>query len=131
MMGFSMTNILVVDDDTLILDVIKDMLESQGYQVTVASDGNEAMKVYDSSTDLVVTDMVMPRKNGIELIKELLERNPRTKIIAISGGGHLCAEDYLKLARLLGAKRTFTKPLAVKPFLSAVTEVLREEVNWH
>ena len=120
-----MARILVVDDDSLIQDLLKQTLETQGHEVALASDGNEAMLIYEAGpVDLVITDMLMPRKNGIELIRDLTDRDPAVKIIAMSGGGHLSSRDYLRIAEIMGVQLTFAKPIEIRPLLNAVTEVL-------
>jgi len=119
-----MARILVVDDDSLIRDLLKQVLETQGYEVVQAANGLDAMVVYESEeVDLVITDMVMPHKNGIELIRDLIDRDPAIKIFAMSGGGHLASSDYLRLAEVMGVKRTFAKPIEIRPLLNALTEV--------
>ncbi|OPZ61099.1 MAG: Sporulation initiation phosphotransferase F [Deltaproteobacteria bacterium ADurb.Bin510] len=120
-----MARILVVDDDCLIQELLRRTLEDQGHEVALASNGCEAMVIYeDSQVDLVITDMVMPKKNGIELIRDLTDRDPAVKIFAMSGGGHLSSNDYLRIAEIMGVKRTFAKPIEIRPLLNAVTEVL-------
>ncbi len=120
-----MAKILVVDDDNLMQDLLKQVLETEGYEVLVASDGREALDFFDAApSDLVITDMAMPRMNGIELIRDLTDRDHDVKIIAMSGGGHLSAEDYLRIAQMLGARHTMSKPFEMHSFLNAVTEVL-------
>jgi DNA-binding NtrC family response regulator len=80
--------ILVIDDDEQILRTLHQVLEMEGHEVLDAPNGKEGMRIFEEhGADLVVTDIVMPEKEGIETIKELHEGNPDLKIIAISGGG--------------------------------------------
>ena len=123
-----MPRILVVDDDQQVRTMIKLTLERDGYGVTEASDGSEAVKIYQQETfDLVITDIVMPGKEGIETIMELRGLNPGAQIIAISGGGRISPEDYLTWAQRFGVARTFTKPVDRTQLLEAVAELIPEE----
>ena len=123
-----MPRILVVDDDQQVRTMIKLTLERDGYGVTEASDGSEAVKIYQQETfDLVITDIVMPGKEGIETIMELRGLNPGAQIIAISGGGRISPEDYLTWAQRFGVARTFTKPVDRAQLLEAVAELIPEE----
>ncbi len=121
-----MATILVIDDDVQILWVIRKMLEQAGHTVITAADGEIGLKLYhDSPTDLIITDMIMPNKSGINMISDLVHDFPEVKIIAISGGGAIEAERYLNLARNLGARRTLTKPFSMQDLLAMVEEVLQ------
>jgi CheY-like chemotaxis protein len=123
-----MASILLVDDDDLFLAMLSAVLTRAGHQVRVAFDGQRALKLYSSQpTDLVITDLVMPEKEGLELIGELRRLNPHAKIIAVSGAGPNVLKDYLKVAKVLGAKRVLGKPFSESEILNAVSEVLQEE----
>lgn len=125
-----MSKILLVDDDTQVRKMLKITLEREGYEVAEAADGNEAVRVYDpETTDLVITDIVMPEKEGIETIMELKAVNPGVKVIAISGGGRISPEDYLKWARRFGVANTFTKPVDREELLTSVAELLPLDVG--
>lgn len=120
-----MARILVVDDDDEFLAVLGSVLERAGHQVQQASDGQKAIDLYRKhASDIVITDLVMPEKEGIQLIVELRRLNSRVKIIAISGAGKDLQGEYLKMAQLLGAKRVLTKPFSGPAILKAVSEVL-------
>jgi len=120
-----MATILLVDDDGQVRQMLKITLEREGYEVVEASDGTEAVDLYDpDQIDLVITDIVMPEKEGIETIMELKAVNPGVKIIAISGGGRINPEDYLTWARRFGVANTFTKPVARKELLACLEDVL-------
>jgi len=101
------------------------MFEREGYEVVDAPDGKVAMRLHqEEPADLVITDLIMPEKEGIETIMELRQTSPDVKIIAISGGGRIEPETHLKVAKGLGAMRTFTKPIEPKELLSSVRELL-------
>jgi len=117
--------ILVVDDEEQMRRVLKQMLESAGYQVSEAPDGKVALWISKvSPADLTITDLIMPEKEGIETIRELKRDFPEVRVIAISGGGKVGAELYLDMARELGIDRTLEKPFKKEDLLKAVKEVL-------
>lgn len=120
-----MAKILIIDDDPSILTMLKRMLEKAGYEVDIASNGNEGLKKIECSPpDLLVTDIVMPEKEGLELISYLRRKNPGLKIVAISGGGRFNYEGYLTSAKLLGADLIFQKPLVHKEFVQAISDLI-------
>ncbi len=120
-----MASILVIDDEEEVRDIIKQILEHAGYTVYTAGDGNQGIKTYrENPTDIVITDIIMPDKEGIETIIELKTEFPEVKIIAISGGGRVGPMDYLKMSQKLGAVKSFTKPFQRQELLDAVSELL-------
>lgn len=120
-----MQSILVIDDDDEVRSVLAIMLDRAGYEVQTARDGNEGIEKYRAHpSDLVITDIVMPEKEGIETITELRRDFPDAKIIAMSGGGKLLAGTYLDMARAFGVSHTFTKPVSQEELLSAVHECI-------
>jgi CheY-like chemotaxis protein len=93
--------------------------------VTLATNGNEAIAKFRArQADLVLMDLVMPDKEGIETIRELCAEFPNIKIIAISGGGRIGPNDYLALAKHLGASHTFTKPFDLVDLRAAIAREL-------
>ncbi|MCG8505373.1 MAG: response regulator [Sphingomonadales bacterium] len=121
-----MAKILVMDDDAGIRELIRDVLEESGHEVTEAEDGNKGMELLQNvQFDLVITDIVMPEKEGLETIIELRTCRPDLKIIAISGGGSMDGRSYLEIAELFGANRIFPKPIKMSELLVAVDEVLQ------
>ena len=123
-----MAKILVIDDEPSILLMIKKMLEKEGHEVDLALNGRDGMELFENiKPALVITDIIMPEKEGLETILELRKKNPGLKIIAISGGGRISPEGYLPGAKLLGADMVFQKPLVPKEFISAVSKLLNEE----
>jgi len=122
-----MGTILVLDDDEMILETISIILKNEGYDILTGTNGNEGLKLCgEHKIDLVITDIVMPDKEGLETIGDLRRRFPGIKIIAISGGGRIGPKNYLQLAEKLGAQKTLEKPFTKKDILLAVQEVLRE-----
>ena len=122
-----MTRILVVDDDVEVREMLKQLFERAEFEVLVAPDGKEALKLHHATpADLVVTDIVMPEKEGLETIMEFRNRFPLVKLIAISGGGKIEANEYLNIAKALGAQKTFTKPFVLRELLEEVRELLRK-----
>lgn len=123
-----MKRILVVDDDALVRTVLRNILEYEGYEVVVASNGKVALELNrQKQADLVIIDILMPEKDGVETIVELKETYPETVLIAMSGGGHQGPEFYLKIAKTLGVTRTFRKPIEREKLLALIRESADEE----
>lgn len=122
-----MSLIMVVDDDDSILRLISEIMKKEGYQVLQAEDGEEAFALFQRQPcDLMITDLLMPNKEGLELIQELRGLKPSLKIIAYSGGGQLEPDDYLDFAKGIGADRVFRKPIAIFDLTEAVAQLLSE-----
>ena len=120
-----MVRILIIDDDPQILGMLGQILEREGHEVVEAPNGKVGLKLYrENPTDLIITDLIMPEKEGIETIMELRWDFPDVKIIAISGGGRIEAEEYLFMAQKLGVQRTFAKPIERAELLKSVRELL-------
>ena len=116
-----MTKILVVDDDPAIRDLLCKALERDGFTVDQAEDGDEGCRKFDQSpADLVVLDIMMPNKEGLETIMSLKKTDPAVKIIAMSGGGHSGMMDALPIAKKLGALVTLPKPIEITELLELV-----------
>lgn len=123
-----MKRILVVDDEAPIRALLAQMLETEGYEVHTAEHGDEALEVVRTATfDLVITDMVMPVKDGLKFIMELIKDYPDMKILAISGGGAIKAERYLTMAGYLGDIATLEKPFKREVLLNMVRSKLTEQ----
>jgi CheY-like chemotaxis protein len=119
------TPILVVEDDEIFRRVLRSALENAGYRVVTAADGGEAeAALARQEFALVVTDLIMPGKDGIEMIKELRKTYPRLPILAISGGGRMPRDGYLKVAQLLGAHAVLGKPFSNEQLLTVVSGLL-------
>lgn len=122
-----MARILLVDDDEFVRGILRKALVSAGYEVEEAPDGKKALASYrQQASDLVITDLVMPEKDGLEMIRELRSLDPAVKIIAMSGGGRMLgpAQLYLASARIFGAVRILAKPFNASALLQAVSDVL-------
>lgn len=121
-----MTRILVVDDEASIRELFRAVLEGEGHQVEVAADGKQAMDIMTAEpAEVMITDIVMPEKEGIETIKELRELyGDLIKIVAVSGGGRVAGDHYLVLANRLGADLTLEKPVTAEQLVAAVNKVL-------
>ena len=120
-----MASILVIEDDVYVMGMLRQVLEREGHEVTAALNGSEGLACYrERPADLVITDMIMPGKGGMETIMELRRFFPEVKLIAISGGGRVGAETHLKVAGQLGALTTFTKPVRLNSLLRAVHQIL-------
>ncbi|MBA3346091.1 MAG: response regulator [Gemmatimonadales bacterium] len=121
-----MAEILIVDDDLHIRRPLRILLERAGYQVRDAQNGQEAIRMWrERPGDLVITDIHMPEKDGIETILELRELTPGLRIIAISGGLQTRHLDLLGDAMLLGAVLTVPKPFTLAEILAAVRQALQ------
>src|SRR5262245_58011117 len=109
-----MARILVIDDDADLREVMQETLQSAGHEVLLAPDGIQGLELQRASpADVVITDIFMPDKEGIETICELKQEFPGVKIIAMSGGGtHVRKPAYLSTASELGADVVLRKPFA-------------------
>lgn len=124
----SVPHIVIIDDEEPIRRVLRLTFERAGYEVDTATDGGAGIRCCrKGETDVVITDLVMPDKEGIETIQELRRDFPDIKIIAISGGGQVAPESYLAIAERIGANRTFAKPIDTKALATAVRELLSED----
>jgi len=113
--------ILLVDDDTAVRDSIAVVLSAAGHTVEQAENGIDGMRLLRRhSPDLVITDILMPQKEGIEIIREIRSLVPATPIIAISGGGGTGQADYLKMAQAFGANAALAKPFDPEALLALV-----------
>lgn len=120
-----MARILVIDDEELMRFTLKQTLQKAGHEVVEAVNGNDGIAVFKQSpVDLIITDIIMPQKEGIETIVELRRDYPDVKIIAISGGGRTGTTNYLKLAQRFGARQVLRKPFGRQELLEAVQETL-------
>jgi CheY-like chemotaxis protein len=123
----AMKRILLIDDEDELRSILRMSLEKMGYAVTEARNGAEAMKLFKKApADLVLTDLIMPEKEGLETIRQLRRRNPELKIIAMSGGGRSDARDNLKMARSFGATLAFAKPFSFDALAKAIAGLLAE-----
>ena len=121
-----MAVIMVVDDERQTRMMLRQMLERANYKVMEAENGYEAIQIFrQHPVDLIIMDLIMPRKEGIETIIEMRAEFPYIKIIAMSGGGRVSSGPYLELAAKLGALRTLAKPIEREVLLDSIREVLQ------
>lgn len=117
-----MASVLIVDDQDMVRRTLRVALESEGLDVREAGDGDEALRLYRKTpADVVITDIVMPNKEGIETIFELRRSSPKVKIIAMSGRDTV---DFLDMARKLGADHALRKPFEMRLLVTLVRSCL-------
>lgn len=120
-----MPSILIIDDDDSLRDALRRTLHKEGYTIMEAIDGGQGLKQLEhSQADVILLDMFMPDKDGLETLGVLRRTHPGIRIIAMSGGGFQGKVDVLHVAKKLGARRTLTKPFTREQLLEAVREEL-------
>lgn len=120
-----MRTILLVEDEFVVRNGLKNALEKRGYLVIDVSNGDEALAVLDTIMPaLILTDILMPGKDGIELLFELLRRKSNVPIIAMSGGGRISPADHLENALKMGASEVLIKPFSLDDLFSKIEEHL-------
>jgi DNA-binding response OmpR family regulator len=117
--------ILVIDDDPQIRMLLEEALSHAGYDSIAVADGAQGVKLLlgDPTVRLVITDILMPEKDGLAVIRDIRDRFPGVQVIAMSGGG-VQGLDFLKAATLMGARRAFRKPFKLAELLDAVRELI-------
>ena len=122
-----MKRILIIDDEQIVLEVLRKILELEGYEVVTAANGDEGLELFSQKPfDLVITDMVMPEKDGLQTILDLRKETPDLAVIAMSGGGTISKERYLAVAGYLDGIITITKPFSLESITEAVAKLLSE-----
>lgn len=120
-----MAVLLVIDDDAGMRKLMVRTLSAGNHQVIEAENGREGLKLMDQhKPDVVITDILMPQKEGIETIREVQERAPNTRIIAVSGGGMSHNLMFLDVARAFGADAVLAKPFRPAQLVDMVEQVL-------
>jgi two-component system, response regulator, stage 0 sporulation protein F len=120
-----MAKILLVDDDDFVRDMLAELLQRASHEVICAANGEEATeRLQKEELDILITDIIMPKKSGIALISEVKDHHPRMEIIAISGGGRLDPASYLDLSENLGASVSFEKPIDQAALLMTIDLLL-------
>lgn len=123
-----MSRILVIDDDQQIRELIREILERGGHTVFEADNGVAGLrKMAEETVDIVVTDIIMPDKDGLETITDLRKSYPEVRIIAISGGGRRVNRDYLPTAQAFGADLVLYKPFRPQDVMDAIDEVSEKD----
>ncbi|NUP89392.1 MAG: response regulator [Candidatus Sumerlaeia bacterium] len=123
-----MALILVIDDEEAVRRVIVRTLKSAGHEVVEAENGEKGLALVRTIPPpvLIITDILMPRKDGLETIMEIIRECPEARIIAISGGGAAGHMEYLTIAERLGAIATLAKPFRAEELLDAVSTALAD-----
>lgn len=118
--------ILVIEDDEDIRQMICEILEEEGYDTLQAANGIEGIEMLRKHQEIgiIVTDLLMPEKEGIETITDIRKDYPRLRILAISGGGICIPESYLSLAKAMGADATLSKPFGTQELLDAIENLI-------
>ena len=117
-------SILVIDDEHALREILSQVLTDAGHRVVGAENGKEASKALATSAfDVVLTDVIMPEKDGMQVISEVRKKFPEVRIIAMSGGGHVSRDQYLKIAKGLGAHAILEKPFANQKLLDTIEEM--------
>lgn len=119
------TSVLIVDDNADMRSFVKIVLERAGFEAQVAADGERALELQRAHpVDVLITDIFMPERDGIELIHQFKSAFPQVKIIAMSGGGRISKRDYLPLAADIGADRVLHKPFAAAALLGMLEDLV-------
>ncbi len=121
-----MAHILVIDDEFQIRQLVTRMLETDGHMVTTASNGAEGLRLFQQERpDLIITDLIMPELEGLEVINRIKKNNDNVPILAMSGGGHHCRRDViLHVSELFGAKAVLPKPFTRSELMQAIVVAL-------
>ncbi len=123
-----MARILIIDDDDLIRTSVSRLLRVKGHDVDVAENGEVGVEKFRKDpVELVITDIFLPKKDGLEIITELRADFPEVKIIALSGGGLIDEESVLRSARGLGANHCLPKPVKSADLFAAVKDLVGDD----
>ncbi len=123
-------SILLIEDDLALLRSLGARIADQGADIILAADGAAGLEAFNARHfDIVVTDIVMPEREGVETIMAIKRESPRTPVLAISGGGRLGGEEFLKLAKRLGADATLAKPFRSDDLLAALKRLVPEPMG--
>lgn len=116
--------VLVVDDNETFLGMLSIFLVKNGYEVFKSNDGKDALIQYEFHLpDIVITDIIMPENDGIQLLTNLHNINPNVKVITMSGGNRGHADTYLQMAENLGANCVLNKPFELPELLKVMKEL--------
>lgn len=123
-----MAKILIVDDDDAFRKVLRMLLTRMGHEVTEANDGRTAWTTFQNQpAQLVIMDLIMPEKEGLETIQQFRRNKAPTKILAISGGGRVDARDILRVAEQFGADKVLAKPFSSDELTEMLNQLLPEK----
>jgi DNA-binding response OmpR family regulator len=119
-----MKNILLVDDDASFANGLKILLEKNGYATDIAASGDEGLQAFLAKAyDIMITDIRMPGSDGLKLITEVRKRSQTIRVLAMSAGGYVPSEDYLRISKLFGANAVLTKPFVFEQLLVEVQKL--------
>lgn len=122
-----MAKVLIIDDEKPVRDALEAVVIAAGHEARLAVDGRKGVEQFISfQPDLVITDILMPEKEGIETITDLRRLRPDVPIVAMSGGGRVGNTSFLKMAERLGANRTLAKPFSPSVLMTVLAELLRK-----
>ena len=132
-----MARIIVIDDEKDVREVLKEVLERAGFDVEIAANGDDGLELLrNKGADVVITDIIMPGKNGVETVHDIRKNFPKTRVIVISGGGNVAPMEYepsaiktsayLASAAAEGADVTLTKPFDRREILDAVNQLIAD-----
>lgn len=125
-----MGRILVIEDDPQVRAALKQLLVRHGHEVDTAGDGQAGLDRFSEARhDLIVTDIILPEKEGVAMMVDLHREFPQTKVVAISGGGRFPPEIYLEMAEAVGALATFSKPFDYAKFMTTIEEILISDID--
>lgn len=123
-----MKRILVIDDDEKIRTVFSRFLGRYGYAVDCAADGKKGLDQLEAEPpDLVITDIMMPEADGLEVVLSMRGKHPDIPVIAISGGMHSAPLDFLPMVKKFGAVKVFYKPVELEKLLEGIRELLGQD----
>lgn len=127
-----MARILIVDDEELMREAVRVALEQDGHECHEAENGQMGLLMFEEKRpDIVITDLIMPQKEGIETIRVLRKRHPDAKIVALSGRGGITLNANLERARQVGANATLLKPCNSDEIREAVRALISESAPQH
>lgn len=123
-----MTRVLLIDDEDPFRKTIAKLLARAGYEVVEAENGQVGLRMFErESFDAIVTDIIMPDIEGLELIRTVRAQNPKIPVVAMSGGGRVCGMQPLKVAKILGASTVLFKPFDRNELMEAMAAALGKE----
>lgn len=119
-----MPRVIIIDDDEELLPLMEEMLAGANYEATAFNRAEAGLAaIGEAPPDIVIVDILMPDKEGLETIREIRTRYPQTRVLAISGGGRVSGAYYLDVARRLGATATLAKPFTRQVLLDQLSEL--------
>lgn len=122
-----MARILIIDDEATVRLAIRQMVEWAGHEAVEAENGEQGVALQrENPTDLVIADMIMPERHGIDAVAEIMRNDPDVPVIAISGGAMMGHADYLPIARKLGVRHILDKPFEMSQLLTAIRDCLED-----